>query len=226
MKLTIADSALLLGVPEPEVYSWIRSRGLPYVKVQDRYFIHRARLHEWARDHGVQLHPDVFTQTQAGQDAGGAELADAIRLGGVHPLPTPQSERDGAAAILDVVRLPPAVDMSMLCEILSARRALGFSIDREGIALPRLAEPILGAGAPALSLFAFDPPCRLDGIRASRVFVLVAPTVRTHQRLLAELDAALHQPGFREAVLRADPSGQLEEVARKLPIQASSIAAK
>lgn len=226
MKLTVTEAAHLLAVPEQEVYDWMRSRGLPYVKVQDRRFIHRARLHAWAREHYIPLHPDIFERPSNAGHAFGHELADALRTGGLHRLPTPASARDGAQAMVAALHLPPSVDHDALAEVMAARRDLGFVVDRQGVALPRLLEPILSTGAPSLFLFAFEPGWALGESHAQRLFVLVTPTVRVHQRLLAELDAMLHRPGFREAVVRAESGQHLEEVARRTEIPMPSIAAK
>ena len=226
MKVTVADAARLLAIPEQVVYDWIRDRGLPHVKVQDRYFIHRARLHEWARERGVRVHPDLFLEAGVAGNALGAELADTLRHGGLHRLPGPRSTWAGAEAILAAIALPSSIDCRVLCEIVAARRDLGFAVDRDGIALPRLDEPILAPGPPSLFLFAFEPAWALGEVRVDRGFVLVAPTVRLHQRLLAELGAALHEPEFRAAVRRADTSECLEEVARHTSISAPAVAAK
>lgn len=225
MKLTVAETARLLAVPEQEVYEWMRDRGLPHVKIQERYFVHRARLHQWAREHYIHLHPDVFGEATTGPNAFSAELADALHNGGLHRLPMPGTERDGVVATLDALR-SSFIDREVLCEVMQARQDLGLVIDREGLALQRLGEPILVAGVPALHLFVFEPGWKLGDRRVCRLFVLVTPTVRVHQRLLAELDAMLHQPGFREAVVCAETGQQLEAVARQTAIPAPSAAAK
>ncbi len=226
MKLTVTEAARLLAVPEQEVYDWMRARGLPYVKVQDQRFIHRARLHEWAREHYVPLHPDVFEGAIGAGNVFGNELAEAFDKGGLTRLPMPASEHDGLRSLVAALRFPSSVDPDELQSFVAARRELGFVVDRQGVALPRLGEPILSTGAPALFLFAFEPDWELRAGRVSRLFVLVAPTVRVHQRLLAELDAMLHQPNFRAAVLRADTHAQLVQVARETAIPAPPLAAK
>lgn len=223
--MTVPEAARLLAVPEREVYEWMRDRGLPHVRIQDRYFIHRAKLHEWAREHYVRVHPDVFAEAGTVGTVPGAELADALHAGGLHRLRAPESEREGVRAIVAALGLPPSIDPALLCDVVMARRALGFAIDRRGVGLPRLNEPLLSPGAPALFLFAFEPGWKLGEAALDRAFVLVAPTVRVHQRLLAELDAALHQPAFRDAVLEAGTSGRLEEVARRTNIPAPAVAA-
>jgi len=48
------------------------------------------------------------------------------------------------------------------------------------------------------------------------VFLLVTPTVRTHLHLLSRLSAALHDPVFRDAILRRVSAEEIIEEARRV----------
>lgn len=193
MKLSVPEVAALLGASEGEVYGWIQREGLPHVAVQDRVYVHRAELYDWAHATHRRIEPEVFAEA-------GADLAEALRRGGVHTLALPDEPLDAAARLARLLELPDAA-----VGILAARPELGFAVDPDGVAVPRVREPILAPGPPAVHLLALDPARDTGGVALTRAFVVVAPTVRVHQRLLAELDAALFQPAFRAGVLTTPP---------------------
>ena len=122
--------------------------------------------------------------------------------------------------------MPDAGDAEVLSAVMAARPSLGVVIDRDGIAVPRLGEPVLFAGPPALHVYAFEPPWRIGGSAVRRLFLIVAPTVAIHHRLLADLDAALNQPAFRKALTRWDTHEALVDVVRSFDRGARSVAAK
>lgn len=192
MKLSVHEVAALLDATEGEVYGWIQREGLPHVAVQDRVYVHRAELYDWAHATHRRIHPEVFADA-------GADLTEAMRRGGAHSLALAEDPLEAAEQLARLLELPPAA-----AGILAARPDLGFTADPDGVAVPRVREPILAPGPPAVHLLVLDPPRSLGGVSVSRAFLVVAPTVRTHQRLLAELDAALFEPAFRAGSL-ADP---------------------
>ena len=211
MKLTVSQTASLLGISEPELYAWFRDRALPHVRVQDCFFVHRDQLYEWAHDHHVRLHPELFgAASHAGADA----LADAIHNGGVRRCPTPSSPEEGARALVSRLDLPQGADPDAVAAIVAARPELGFAVDAEGVALPRVNEPLLAPTPASVTMFAFEPAWCLGRTPIERAFVVVAPTVAVYHAVLAALDAALYDARFREAVARGAPGETLEALVR------------
>lgn len=196
MKLSVAQTAELLGTSEAEVREWIRSRRLPTVRVQDQAFVHRGRLAEWARENGVAISPAVFPSSHPQ-----ADLGEAWRAGGMMRLEGGVSDLPGRLAAL----LPAGpAERASFAAILASRPDLGWLVDRDGIARPRLREPVVVAhGRPALHLLAFAPAHPLESGPVQRAFFLLSPSVAAHQHLLVELDAALSIPASRAAILRS-----------------------
>lgn len=221
MKLTVSQTAALLSITEPELYAWFRDRALPHVRVQDCFFVHRDQLYEWAHDHHVRLHPEVFgAASQAGADA----LADALHNGGVRRCPPPSGAEDGARALVAQLNLPRSVPVGAVSAIVAARPELGFAVDADGIALPRVCEPLLAPAPASVTMFAFEPAWCLGKTPITRAFFVVAPTVAEHHAVLAALDAALYDARFREAVARVEPGEALEALVRHTSVGAFAAA--
>src|SRR5689334_2757243 len=60
MQLSVADVSDLFKVPVNTVYRWINEENLPSHAVNDRIFINRAELLDWATIHHVDIVPQVF----------------------------------------------------------------------------------------------------------------------------------------------------------------------
>src|SRR5689334_21280352 len=52
MKLTVQEAAKFLEQPESSVYRWIKEGSLPAHKANERYWLNRAELLEWATSRG------------------------------------------------------------------------------------------------------------------------------------------------------------------------------
>jgi excisionase family DNA binding protein len=208
MKLTVAEAAKLLGVRERDVYAWIRDRELPYVRVQDRCFIHRAHLYEWARDHDQPIDAAVFGESD------GIGLAESLDAGALHWLGVRASVREVAEALVNPLTLPPGIGRAAVVDTMTARKDLGFAVDADGIAYPRLHEPLLLSPRAELHVFAFTSAWMLSGSSVTRLFLAVAPTVRAHQHLVAALGAALHRPDCLKLVVEPQSVAALAAAAR------------
>jgi PTS system nitrogen regulatory IIA component len=104
------------------------------------------------------------------------------------------------------LRVPEEVDRSFLLRVLLARENLQSTGIGDGIAIPHVRNPIvLHVPRPMVTLCFLDKPIdfgSLDGKPVHVLFTLVSPTVRAHLRLLSRLSFALHDAGFKKAVLR------------------------
>jgi PTS system nitrogen regulatory IIA component len=218
MKLTVRDAASLLNVSERDVYRWIREGTMPVQRVNDRYRFHRAELLEWATSRGIRVASKEF-ETPSANGASMPRLADALETGGVHR-GVPGGDR--ASVLRAVVERMPieAADRDLVCDFLLAREALGSTGVGEGIAIPHVRNPIvLHVERPSVTLCFLEEPVdfeAVDGKPVDTVFSLVSPTIRGHLFLLSRIAAALHDRGFKQAILERASEKEILQRARRL----------
>jgi len=167
MFLKVTDLAVAIGVDEKTVLSWIKNKGLPAHKQDDRYRINRVDLLEWATNQGISIPPDIFAAEN--ETSHFSSVSEALQQGGIfYDLPgdTPES------ALREVVSrlvLPPGLDPEFLLQTLLAREALGSTALGNGIAIPHVRNPIVGqAGESAISLCFLKNPIDFDAVTAFR----------------------------------------------------------
>ena len=218
VKITVRDAVQLLGVPEKTVYRWIDERGLPVHRAHGQYRFNRAELLEWATAEGVRVAAELFPGP-GDHEPPLPTLSSALQAGGVHFLKG-GSDRD--TVLREVVRaldLPEEIDREFLYEVLLAREDLGSTAVGDGIAIPHVRNPVLLHVRPAVALCFLEMPIQfgaLDGKPVEILFVIVAPTSRTHLRLLSRLSAALHDPGVREVLKRRGSPHEIAAVLRRI----------
>jgi PTS system nitrogen regulatory IIA component len=218
MKLTVRDAAKMLGVPEGDVHRWIREGGLPVHRVSDHYRFHRAELLEWATARGMRVAPEEFAALEASETDALPSLSAALEAGGVHH----DVEGDGREAVLHAVvaRIPvDDADRELLYDFLIARERLGSTGVGDGIAIPHVRNPVvLHVDRPSVTLSFLAHPVdfgAIDGRPVSTLFTIVSPTIRSHLHLLSRVAAALHDRGFKEAIVeRASPERIVAEARR------------
>ena len=214
MFLKITDLAAATGVDEKTVLDWIKHKGLPAHKQDDRYRINRVDLLEWATSHGITIPPDIFAASDETSDR--PLVSKALLQGGVfYDLPgdTPET---ALREVVSRLKLPPGLDPEFLLQTLLAREALGSTAFGNGIAIPHVRNPILGqTGESAISLCFLKNPIDFDAVDGRPVtilFTLVTPNVKAHLHLLAKLafllrdqafQALLHRPGTEVEIMTA-----------------------
>jgi PTS system nitrogen regulatory IIA component len=204
MFLKVTDLAAAIGVDEKTVLSWIKSKGLPAHKQDDRYRINRVDLLEWATGQGISIPPDLFAaENETGHFS---SVSEAIQRGGIYydlPGDTPES---ALREVVSRLALPPGLDPEFLLQTLLAREALGSTALGNGIAIPHVRNPIVGqAGESSISLCFLRNPIDFDAVDGKPVtilFTLVTPNVKAHLQLLAKLAFLLHDHPFRELLHR------------------------
>lgn len=218
MNLTVRDAAKLLQVSERAVYRWIREKTIPFHRVNDHYRFHRAELLEWATSLGIRVGSREF----AAPVANGARVplfADSLQTGGVH-FHVPGDDRASVLrAVVDRIPIDPT-DRDLIYDFLLAREALGSTGVGEGIAIPHVRNPIvLHVERPSITLCFLEKSVdfdAIDGKPVHTVFSVVSPTIRGHLFLLSRIAAALHDAGFRAAVLQRASEKQILGEARRL----------
>jgi PTS system nitrogen regulatory IIA component len=133
-------------------------------------------------------------------------LVEALQAGGIFYRLSGHDKESALRAVVEHMRLPEEVDREFLLRVLLAREALQSTGIGDGIAIPHVRNPIvLHVPRPTITLCFLEKAVdfgALDGKPVHVLFTLVSPTVRAHLRLLSRLAFALHDPGFKKAVIR------------------------
>jgi len=218
MFLKVVDLAAAMGVDEKTVLSWIKSKGLPAHKHDDRYRINRVDLLEWATSQGIMIPADLFAAENEPSHL--SSVSEALQYGGIfYDLPgdTPES---ALREVVSLLKLPNGLDQEFLLQTLLAREALGSTALGNGIAIPPVRSPILGqAGASAISLCFLKNPIdfeAVDGQPVTILFTLVTPNVKAHLHLLAKLAFLLHDQPFQELLHRPGTEAEIMAAIRTL----------
>lgn len=219
MELTVREAAEILNVPEHKIYHWIGTSELPAQKVKDQYYFNRSELLEWATMRSIPVTPVLF------READGARYTEisftqALEAGGLH-YDIPGSDRPTVLREM-VTRLPlDGMDRETLLAMLSARETGGSTAIGNGVAIPHSRQPILAANGagPSIATFFLKQPIPYgasDGQPVHVLFYAVAPTVHAHLQLLARIAFALHDEGFRTAVVKHAPAAEILAEARRV----------
>ncbi|MBI5596051.1 MAG: PTS sugar transporter subunit IIA [Elusimicrobia bacterium] len=215
MDLTAREAARAFDVAESTLLYWVKEEGLPAFLINGRYRFNRVDLLEWANHHRRPLK----TPLDPGAEKLGrfALLRRALGAGGVHHAVAGGDAASALAAAAD--RLPlPAPDRALAGQALSEREKLGSTALGDGIAIPHPRSPLVfPVESPIVTLCFLKTPVDFhaaDGLPVSALFLILAPSVRSHLALLADLAAALHDDGFKAAVSRGAPA---EELLASLP---------
>jgi PTS system nitrogen regulatory IIA component len=203
MQLRVRDAARIFGVSEPTILRWVKRDGLPAFSINGHYRFNRVDLLEWSNSRRRPMIPDAAAE--ADRSGKFALLRQALGAGGIHHGVAGSDVASTLAAAAERLPLSPA-DRALAAQVLAEREKLGATALGEGIAIPHPRSPLIfPVEAPVTALCFLDRPADFgaaDGKPVSALFLLLAPTVRTHLELLAELAAALQDPRFKDAVAR------------------------
>jgi PTS system nitrogen regulatory IIA component len=205
MQLSVRDAARILNVSEKTIYRWIGQGSLPAYRVNEQYRFHRAELLEWATSRRINVSPEIFhePETNAAPLPG---IADALQAGGVFYRVGGSDRESVLRSIVEIMRLPDAVDRDFLVKVLLAREDLGSTGIGDGIAIPHVRNPIvLHVATPTITLCFLERPVdfrAIDGKPVVALFTLVSPTVRAHLHLLSRLAFVLRDPATKGLIER------------------------
>lgn len=194
MYLNSIQLAESFGVSERVIDDWIRNEALPHVADRGRLLFDRARVAQWAAEHGLTARAGFLAEDAA--FAPGLELAPMLQSGGIW--------RGVAAADLTTV-LERAIRASrasesaraFLAQRLRTRGGINWAPVGAGFALPHFSTRVsLGPGAGLIVLVLLSDALPLetphdDGIPVTRLFFFVPPSPRAHLDMLARLSRAV-----------------------------------
>lgn len=214
MYLNLVEIAESFGVAEKVVEDWIRDEGLPHVSDRGRLLFDRARVAQWAAEHGLAARAGFLAPENAAFKTGFA-LGPMLRLGGIwRDVPA-----NGVIGALErvVAALPgvPGPVRGLLGQRLRAEGGINWAPVGGGFALPHFSTRVtLGRDAGVVALLflsealaqAEEAP---DGVAVTRLFFFVPSSPRAHLDTLARLSRVVAQEPLRGLVERAAPDEQL-----------------
>jgi PTS system nitrogen regulatory IIA component len=208
MKLSIAQVARALDLPEGKVERWIRQGRIPLARRDNTCTFDRQTLQRWAAQHNLLFQPDGQPK-QASRRPSHIGLAAALQRGGVlYDVDGTCQAEVLAAAVEQMTFLPPEKKAPLLAK-LEERETLASTGIGNGIAIPHPREPeSLGFQEPTVAACFLSTAIdyqALDGRPVSILFILLSPTVQAHLQLLSKLSFCLRQDAF-VAFLTARPT--------------------
>jgi PTS system nitrogen regulatory IIA component len=228
MYLNLVELAESFGVSEKVIADWIRDEGLPHVQDRNRLLFDRARVADWAAEHGLAGRAG-FLAPEHGFLTTGLELAPMLRTGGIwRDVPA-----SGVAGVLErviasLLKIPLPV-RTLLTHRLRLKGGVNWAPIGGGFALPHFSTRVtLGRDAGVIALLLLRDALALedsatDGAPVTRLFFFIPPSPRAHLDTLARLSGAIAKgtlralveqgaadPDLLQALAEADASGGRE----------------
>lgn len=204
MYLNLVELAESFGVAEKVVEDWIRNDGLPHVQDRGRLLFDRARVAQWAAEHGLVARAG-FLAPDGGAFTTGLDLAPMLRAGGIwRGVPSAAVVETLARVIADLPKTTVPV-RQMLAQRLRANGGVNWAPVGGGFALPHFSARVsLGRESGIIALLLLREPLPLselpDSIPVTRLFFFIPPSPRAHLDTLARLGGALARGPLRELV--------------------------
>jgi PTS system nitrogen regulatory IIA component len=228
MQLTVRQAAAYFGVDDQTVRKWIADRDLPVHPANERLHLNAIEVWEWAIARGVPVSRRLLDDARRKPEHA-PPLSELLDRGGIHLTAAAGGEKvDVLAGVVAHLPLPPEVDRDFLLTVLEAREAMGSTGIGDGIAIPHVRNPILlHVKRPFVSLFLLARPVDFDAVDGKPVhalFVVVAPSVPLHLRVLAHLGHALRDPTLRRLLANRGSADHIMERIRALERPAGTAA--
>jgi PTS system nitrogen regulatory IIA component len=222
----VRQATRYVGVDEETLHRWIRERGLPAHRVNERLHLNAIELWEWATENGIPVSRELLEQEREAPE-GIPPLSVMLEAGGIHH---DVGGSDKASVLREVVGrlpLPPEVDRDFVTAVLEAREAMGSTGIGGGIAIPHVRNPIvLHVDAPFVSLCLLRHPVDFDAVDGKPVhalFTLISPSVPTHLRILAQLGYVLRDDDLRRLLAQRASAADLLARIRTIEQQTSGM---
>lgn len=216
MNLSVRDAARLLQVSEKTIYRWIKSQAIPVYRMQDQYRFSRGEILEWATSRRLNVSTEILAEPEAA-DQRAPSLSEALEAGGVFYRVSGNDKESVLREVVQLLRLPEAVDRAFLLKVLLAREAMAPTAFGDGLAIPHARNPVvLHIERPTLSVSFLDQPIEygaLDGQPVDTLLTIISPSTRSHLNLLYRLSFVLRDVEVRQA-LREQATRQ--EIVRRI----------
>ena len=152
MQLSLTEALRYLKVSETTARRWIRDRGLPAHRADERLFVNPVELWEWALEHRIPVSADLLARARQSPETV-APVSVLLATGGIH-YDVPGRDPDQVLVhVVERMPLPAFIDRQFLATALAAREAMGSTGIGHGIAIPHVRNPILlQVSDPTISL--------------------------------------------------------------------------
>src|SRR5260370_12063333 len=120
MKLGIREAASCLDVDEATLRRWIRTRGVPVHRADERLHLNAIELWEWATENGVPVSRRLLDQARR-QPEEVPRLSSLLITGGLHYEGARETESAVLRHIVTLLPLPPVGHLGFLFTVLDAR---------------------------------------------------------------------------------------------------------
>lgn len=212
MQITARQAATYLGVNEATLRRWIKDRGLPVHRVNERLHLNAIEVWEWAVENGIPASRSLLEEAQRSPEQV-PPLSTLLEIGGVHRDVEGEDKSGVLAAIVQRLPLSPEVERDFLLTVLDAREAMGSTGIGDGIAIPHVRNPILlHVDQPFVSLSLLRKAVAfgaIDGKPVHALFLVVSPSVPAHLKILAQLGFILRDSGMRALLARRAPTAEI-----------------
>jgi len=219
MKLTIRDVAAMLNVSERTIYRWIDLEAIPAYRINEQWRFNRAELFAWATARRLKVSSTLLQEPETIGSAA-PSFTETLSAGGVFYRVAGQDQPSALRAVVELSQLPDDVDRSWVLEMLLARESLESTGIGGGIAIPHVRYPIaLHTPRPLLMLCFLEQAVEfgaIDGDPVRVLFCLLSPTIRGHLALLSRLGFVLHDPRFKDAILREASRDEIFQEAKRV----------
>lgn len=216
MRLTLREAASYLQVDEATVRQWIKKRGLPAHRLDERLHLNAVELWQWATENGITVSRRLLDDARNAPDDV-PRLSTLLEAGGIHRDVGGEDKGGVLRAVVEGLPLPDDLDREFVISVLEAREAMGSTGVGDGIAIPHARNPIvLHVEQPFLALCLLRHPVdfdALDGVPVHALFVVISPSVPAHLRILSRLGLVLRDAGLRQLLKEsAHPEALLERI--------------
>jgi PTS system nitrogen regulatory IIA component len=212
MQLTLRQATEYLNVSEETVRQWIKTRGLPVHRANERLHLNAIELWEWATENGIAVSKALLEQERRSPDPI-PPLSLMLEAGGIHHDVGGNNRSEVLREVVSRLPLPSGVDPEFIVAVLEAREAMGSTGIGEGVAIPHVRNPILlQVDAPRVTLCLLRHPidfAAIDGKPVFALFTVVSQTVPGHLRILAQLGYVLRDSVLRALLEARAPAGDI-----------------
>jgi PTS system nitrogen regulatory IIA component len=207
MRLPIEQIAGALGLPRRKIERWIRQGRIPLNRRGDVCTFDRRALERWAREHHLNFRVD-HDRRSTGDRPPAESLVGALDQGGIHyAIPGQRVDAVIHAAVERLAVVAPEIRPELAARLIERENLTSTGLGN-GIAVPHPREPErLALATASISACYLETPVdfnALDGKPVHLLFVLLAPSVRTHLQLLSRLSYCLRDKAF-VAFLHSSP---------------------
>ena len=206
MYLNIIQIAESFGVSEKVIQDWIRNDELPCIHDRNRLLFDRARVAEWAAEHGLGKQAG-FLSPQETSASGGISLGNLLKTGGIWRNLSASDVMPAFERALAAMHGVNPTILSYMTQRIQAPGGITYAPVGEGLALPHpSARTALGKDSGVIALLLLREPFPYpdptpDDLPIRRMLFFIAPSPRAHLDMLSGLSRKLASGRLKQRIL-------------------------